>query len=81
MVQLLKLGCRDVCIPLGGCDIAVSQQFLYDSYVRSAGDEHRGKLCRRIKRKNRVFFIYILSDYLFSAFISRFLQAANIEDR
>jgi hypothetical protein len=43
VIQLLKLGCRDVGVPLGGCDIAVSQQFLYNPYVRSTGDEHRGK--------------------------------------
>ena len=43
VVQLLELGCRDVGVPLGSRDIAVPQQFLYDSYVRSAGDEHRSK--------------------------------------
>ena len=55
VVQLLELCCRDVCIPLGGCDIAVSQQFLYDSYVRSTGDEHRGKAVPESVR--RQFFI------------------------
>lgn len=55
MVQLLELCCCDVCIPLGGCDIAVSQQFLYDSYVRSTGDEHRGKAVPESVR--RQFFI------------------------
>ena len=43
VVQLLELGCRDVGVALGGCDVAVSQQFLYDSYIRSARDEHRSK--------------------------------------
>ena len=55
MIQLLKLGCRDVGVPLGGCDIAVPQQFLYDSYVRSTGDEHRGKAVPEGMR--RQFFI------------------------
>ena len=55
VVQLLELGCRDVRVPLGGCDIAVPQQFLYDSYVRSAGDEHRGKAVPEGVR--RQFFI------------------------
>ena len=55
VVQLLKLGCCDVRIPLGSCDIAVPQQFLYDSYVRSAGDEHRSKAVPESVR--RQFFI------------------------
>ena len=55
VVQLLELGCRDVRIPLGSCDIAVPQQFLYNPYVRSAGDEHRGKAVPESVR--RQFFI------------------------
>ena len=55
VVQLLELGCRDVRVPLGGCDIAVSQQFLYNPYVRSAGDKHRGEAVPEGVR--RQFFI------------------------
>ena len=55
MVQLLELGCRDVGVPLGSRDIAVPQQFLYDSYVCSTGDEHRGKAVPEGVR--RQFFI------------------------
>ena len=55
MIQLLKLGCRDMGVPLGSRDIAVPQQFLYDSYVCSAGDEHRGKAVPEGVR--RQFFI------------------------
>ena len=55
VVQLLELGCRDVRVPLSGCDIAVPQQFLYDPYIRSARDEHRGKAVSEGVR--RQFFI------------------------
>ena len=55
VVQRLELGCRDMRVSLGGCDVAVSQQFLYDSYIRSAGDEHRGKAVPEGVR--RQFFI------------------------
>lgn len=55
VVQRLELGCRDMRVSLGGCDVAVSQQFLYDSYVCSAGDEHRGKAVPESMR--RQFFI------------------------
>ena len=55
MVQCLELGCRDMRVSLGGCDVAVSQQFLYDSYIRSAGDEHGGKAVPESMR--RQFFI------------------------
>ena len=55
MVQLLELGCRDVGIPLGGCDIAVPQQFLHYPDVRSPRDEHGGKAVPEGVR--RQFFI------------------------
>ena len=55
VVQLLELSCRDVGVALGSCDIAVPQQFLYNPYVRSAGDEHRGKAVPESVR--RQFFI------------------------
>lgn len=43
VVQVLELGCRDMRIPLRSCDIAVSQQFLHNPYIRPTCDKHRGK--------------------------------------
>ena len=55
VIQVLELGCRDMRVPLGGCDIAVPQQFLHYPDVRSPRDEHGGKAVPEGVR--RQFFI------------------------
>ena len=55
VIQVLELGCRDMRVPLGGCDIAVPQQFLHYPDVRSPRDEHRGEAVPEGVR--RQFFI------------------------
>mgnify|MGYP000888065373 CR=1 FL=1 len=52
VVQVLELGCRDMRVPLRGCDIAVPQQFLHNPYIRSPRDKHGGKTVpERVRRK------------------------------